>query len=161
MAHRPFCFLLYFYKASLTFHGKIKYVMMIVILSCLINNMQKSLKKNVNRVHHFQKYTNSIWLFWWAIFQSIFQHVTVTSKYRRSCSNIYIIFPICYSLFSLLPLCYHSLALSSLGCCHLSLLDLGHCFTFGWWQWLLLLGCGLLAVGTGVAGFGFSGCCRG
>ena len=45
MAHRPFCFLLYFYKASLTFRGKIKYVMMIVILSCLINNMHKSLKK--------------------------------------------------------------------------------------------------------------------
>ena len=120
--------------------------MMIVILSCLIKNMQKSFKKNVNRVHHFQKYTNSIWLFWCAIFQSIFQHVTVTSKYRRSCSNIYIIFSICYSLFSLLPLCYHSLSLSSLGCCHLSLLDLvivlhlggGNAYCYwgvGCWHW--------------------------
>ena len=40
-------FLLYFYKASLTFNGKIKYVMMIVILSGLTKNMQKSLKKKM------------------------------------------------------------------------------------------------------------------
>ena len=47
MPHRPFCFLLYFYKASLTFRGKKKVCdqMMVVIFSCLIKNMQKSLKK--------------------------------------------------------------------------------------------------------------------
>ena len=53
MPHKPFYFLLYFYKESLTIRGKQK----TNYHSYFILGNAKVLLKNVNRVHHSQKYT--------------------------------------------------------------------------------------------------------